>query len=280
VRQQLTLKERDLETGLDYFLTRYYASNQGRFSGVDRYDINVERQSIADDDEAEQTFASYISQPQHWNRYAYAINNPLKYVDPLGEAIELTGTEEERKKQLKELQQAVGKRASAYLYENKGADGKYYVGIYKNGPTGKGPAFEKINSVAGEIEPIINDTKVVGLSVVSNGTKITDDFGQSITIGTIPNNSPGATAQVGGRLMIYFLDPKTNPGKIPGTLMLGTEGKDAVIYPGEVLAHELGHARAYMTGDPNNSDAALRVQNKVRALYEPKKAYTSKRYVE
>jgi RHS repeat-associated protein len=98
----LTQKERDVETGLDYFLARYYSSTQGRFSGVDRYDINVERQSIADDNQAEQTFASYISQPQHWNRYAYAINNPLKYIDPLGEAIELTGTEEERKKQSQE----------------------------------------------------------------------------------------------------------------------------------------------------------------------------------
>ena len=40
----LTQKERDVETGLDYFGARYYASMQGRFTGVDPYDINLERE--------------------------------------------------------------------------------------------------------------------------------------------------------------------------------------------------------------------------------------------
>jgi RHS repeat-associated protein len=35
VRQKFTSKERDNETGLDYFGVRYYASTQGRFTGVD-----------------------------------------------------------------------------------------------------------------------------------------------------------------------------------------------------------------------------------------------------
>jgi RHS repeat-associated protein len=35
VRQKFTSKERDNETGLDYFLARYYSSTQGRFSSVD-----------------------------------------------------------------------------------------------------------------------------------------------------------------------------------------------------------------------------------------------------
>ncbi len=26
----------------------------------------------------------YLRQPQHWNRYVYALNNPLKYLDPDG----------------------------------------------------------------------------------------------------------------------------------------------------------------------------------------------------
>ena len=34
-RQQFTAKERDVETGLDYLLARYYSANQGRFTGVD-----------------------------------------------------------------------------------------------------------------------------------------------------------------------------------------------------------------------------------------------------
>jgi RHS repeat-associated protein len=33
----LTQKERDIETGLDYFGARYYASTQGRFTSVDDF---------------------------------------------------------------------------------------------------------------------------------------------------------------------------------------------------------------------------------------------------
>jgi RHS repeat-associated protein len=84
VRQKFTQKERDNETGLDYFGARYYGSTQGRFTGADPYDINFERQETADPKEADALFAGYIGQPQHWNHYSYALNNPLKYVDPDG----------------------------------------------------------------------------------------------------------------------------------------------------------------------------------------------------
>lgn len=84
VRQKFTSKERDNETGLDYFGARYYAGIQGRFTGTDPYDINFERQKTSDPEEADDLFRDYIGQPQHWNRYAYVLNNPLRYVDPDG----------------------------------------------------------------------------------------------------------------------------------------------------------------------------------------------------
>src|SRR5205807_4794685 len=68
VRQQFTSKERDNETGLDYFGARYYSSAQGRFTSVDPENAGADP-----------------SDPQSWNGYAYARNNPLKYTDPNGQ---------------------------------------------------------------------------------------------------------------------------------------------------------------------------------------------------
>lgn len=67
VRRKFTLKERDNETGLDYFGARYYSSMQGRFTSVDPVYESAE-----------------LFTPQSWNRYAYCLNNPLLYTDPTG----------------------------------------------------------------------------------------------------------------------------------------------------------------------------------------------------
>ncbi len=63
----LTSKERDIETGLDYFNARYFSSVQGRFTSVDPI-----------------LSSANPTQPQTWNRYTYCLNNPLNIVDPTG----------------------------------------------------------------------------------------------------------------------------------------------------------------------------------------------------
>jgi RHS repeat-associated protein len=67
VRQQFTSKERDLETGLDYFSARYYSPVQGRFTSGDEPLIDQKPSS-----------------PQSWNLYAYSANNPVRFTDPDG----------------------------------------------------------------------------------------------------------------------------------------------------------------------------------------------------
>ncbi len=67
VQQKFTGQQRDNETGLDYFNARYFASTQGRFTSID-----PSRKSVVSNN------------PQSWNRYTYALNNPLAYVDDNG----------------------------------------------------------------------------------------------------------------------------------------------------------------------------------------------------
>jgi len=65
VPQRFTGKERDSESGLDYFGARYYGSALGRFSSPD-------------------PIGGHYTDPQTLNKYAYVRNNPLRYVDPDG----------------------------------------------------------------------------------------------------------------------------------------------------------------------------------------------------
>ncbi len=62
---KFTSKERDSETGLDYFTARYFGSNMGRFMSPD-------------------PLGGHNEDPQTLNRYSYVRNNPLTFTDPTG----------------------------------------------------------------------------------------------------------------------------------------------------------------------------------------------------
>ena len=66
--RRFTGKERDAETGLDYFSARYYGSASGRFTTVDPL-MGTE---VA------------LEDPQRWNRYSYVGNRPTRIIDPDG----------------------------------------------------------------------------------------------------------------------------------------------------------------------------------------------------
>jgi RHS repeat-associated protein len=66
LKRGFTGQERDGETGLEYLGARYYASQFGRFTTADH--------------------PGFLDpfDPQSMNRYGYASNNPLRWVDPTG----------------------------------------------------------------------------------------------------------------------------------------------------------------------------------------------------
>jgi RHS repeat-associated protein len=109
VRQQFTGYEHDDESDLDFAQARYYSSAQGRFTSTDPL-----------------LSSSDVESPQSWNRYAYVLNNPLLYTDPLGLYVfDKSVTEEQRKhfdaaferakeEYLKKIEQKYGKDSKEY----------------------------------------------------------------------------------------------------------------------------------------------------------------------
>ena len=74
-----TGKERDTESGNDYFGARYYASTMGRWLSPD-WSVKIEPVPYAK-----------LDNPQSLNLYSYVFNNPLTLLDPDGHEIDLNG---------------------------------------------------------------------------------------------------------------------------------------------------------------------------------------------
>ena len=69
---RFTGKERDTESGNDYFEARYYSSSMGRFMSPD---WSAKEEPIP---------YAKLDDPQSLNLYAYVMNNPLSRTDPTG----------------------------------------------------------------------------------------------------------------------------------------------------------------------------------------------------
>jgi|GEM_PF-1439766 len=90
--QKFTGKERDAETGLDYFLARYYSGPEGRFLSPDEFNGGP-GDALTGRDITPSGPLPYadIGNPQSLNKFSYVYNNPLRYIDPDGHAAWLAG---------------------------------------------------------------------------------------------------------------------------------------------------------------------------------------------
>ena len=146
----LTQKERDNETGLDYFLARYYSSTQGRFTSPDPL-----------------LSSGMVVDPQSWNRYSYVLNNPLMLIDPDGLYVFDSGVSEDQKKKfnaglaqaksnLEKIAKAYGANSQEYKKAERavnayGAEGvKNGVTIFSTTNAKADPGGTQVAGVAGQ----------------------------------------------------------------------------------------------------------------------------------
>ena len=170
VNQKFTGKERDSETGLDFFGARYFSAAQGRFTSPD-WSEKPEPVPYAD-----------LNNPQSLNLYAYARNNPLNRTDPdghctvggeehgfwwcVGHAIGVTQTKKEAQQAKAEAQELMKQFEESQRQLQAQGRPTILIGMIPVGPPGANVAeFEQYkDALRGEMSaPSVLDPELKGL---------------------------------------------------------------------------------------------------------------------
>jgi RHS repeat-associated protein len=255
-----TGKERDAETGLDYFGARYFPGAQGRLTSPDPVFFQAEM----------------LADPQRFNPCDCVRNNPLRYVDPKGEAIELFSDPAEREKQMQVLcGLAWSDACKQYLYvDDNYKKGHYYVGIVAGGQSGKGGDFGSLNGVIAALQGIIKDPYVVTVDFVQGSARVPTPPGGGPSLNI--NHAGGATLSVNGQLHLYVRASGDQKGysSIPfydmsnrWTFTSGTRDHNTVL--DDELGHLLYDMRHESIVPSKSNDAPLSPENQVRKARDP-----------
>jgi RHS repeat-associated protein len=218
-RQKFTSYERDNESELDYAKARMHNYKLGRFTSPDPFNIVFEKQLEKDTDKGNRQFRNYISKPEQWNRYVYAINNPLKFVDPDGREIRINSslTEKERNEILYHLQKLTRDK----LNWQTDSKGNVNIVITKTNGGGTDAGTRLIRRLDGYKSVVTITTSSGGNSTsYDNVTNASNGVGSNSTVTFNPNATP----------KIGTLDENTGISR----------SQDRPVWIG--LAHELIHA--------------------------------------
>ena len=224
-----------------------YGYNHGRFTSPDPYNIVLESQNERNKEKAREKLTAYLNKPQQWNRYTYVINNPLSLIDPTGEILELTGTEEEKKYALKLLRDSLGEAGKNLQLVIDG--GHTYVTYVNNGLAASGGDYGKV------IEEIIDSTTSVEFQVTDNDkVKFSDGSVQSFSTygGAITRAMSGTHIQV-----FISKTAETTANELFQGKMFGEDGSQLRANAETIVSHDMGHAWGMIKDDFYNKYTSL-----------------------
>jgi len=219
-RQKFTSKERDTESGLDYFEARYYSSAQGRFTSVDDFLIGA-----------------HVADPQSWNLYVYVMNSPLVNTDPTGQDIEVT-TDKKHKLSKAEMN-AIEKdlQAKTGLTSIKfDSNGKL---TYDRSEVAKGGSASLRQAIEGAIDDHKNIFQLGNYSGSESVNFAETDAG---------------TVTVNGNTRVTTYQVKIDFADFSDAKNLSDVDALKSFTVGLVLAHEIDHKVSYDPGNPIPSD--------------------------
>ncbi len=179
--------ELDTETGLSYMNARYYNGKIGRFISQDPAFLAVGDYSTLKS-KTGQDLQSYLSDPQGFNSYAYARNNPLAYIDETGDFFtDVFG-----------INISNGQRGVANSFHDLG---NYFR---SQGYIGHGAGFvsDMAGDIAGNVANVFDPRQGTGTRIIAVGVSVLDvgSGGESKVAGKVAKSiieSTGAIKTVG-----------------------------------------------------------------------------------
>jgi RHS repeat-associated protein len=259
VAQEFTGKERDAESGLDFFGARYFSGAQGRFTSPDRVIVTPAR----------------MEDPQRFNLYAYARNNPFKFIDPNGEDIDFANdTEEGRKKALALITKNLSAKETANIGSRQTKDGSYEAYVVD-----KNAIRMDASKAYSQLTGLINDHSIVAdVGLVGGG--LTATFSEGALAGRGPISSFRIMGAEGGEAfepVNQHVNVLVNQGNLPGGVDIfccGGTGKG--IEPdfvtmwhellGETLKYRSGH-QTLLRNPALDSRTVIKIENEIRAVH-------------
>jgi RHS repeat-associated protein len=249
-----TGKERDAESGLDDFGARYYSSQYGRFMTTDPVIVTPAR----------------MMDPQRFNLYPYARNNPVAFLDPNGEDIDFvndTGEGRKRALALATRNLRANEAANIGIRENK--DGAYEAYVIDKNAVGR-----DASSAYKQLTRLINDHSIVAdVGVIGGG--LTATFKDLGTVSSFSRSDAVFPPAAGSNHVSVLVTQGDLPG---GVQVLCCNGKGVYqgVQPdfvsmwhelvGETLKYRAGHAD--LLRDPIlDSRTVIKIENEIRAFH-------------